>query len=60
MQIIKFMLTLKTKFFVRSVISYLRWLFMLQRATGNLVIEGKGDNNSLLSGIGEEISRILT
>lgn len=33
---------------------------MLQRATGNLVIEGKGDNNSLLSGIGEEISRILT
>jgi len=35
-------------------------LSMLQRATENLVIEGKGDNNSLLSGIGEEILRILT
>ncbi|XP_012236054.1 AP-3 complex subunit delta-1 isoform X2 [Linepithema humile] len=35
-------------------------LLKYNRATGNLVIEGKGDNNSLLSGIGEEISRILT
>lgn len=35
-------------------------VFILQRTTGNLIIEGKGDNNSLLSGIGEEISRILT
>ncbi|XP_072743731.1 AP-3 complex subunit delta-1 [Anoplolepis gracilipes] len=34
-------------------------LLKYNRATGNLVIEGKGDNNSLLSGIGEEISRIL-
>ncbi|EZA48333.1 AP-3 complex subunit delta-1 [Ooceraea biroi] len=29
-------------------------------ATGSLMVEGKGDNNSLLSGIGEEILRILT
>ncbi|CAL1684949.1 unnamed protein product [Lasius platythorax] len=35
-------------------------LLKYNRATGNLIIEGKGDNNSLLSGIGEEISRILT
>ncbi|XP_050465934.1 AP-3 complex subunit delta-1 [Cataglyphis hispanica] len=35
-------------------------LLKYNRATGNLIIEGKGDNNSLLWGIGEEISRILT
>lgn len=35
-------------------------LLKYNRTTGNLIIEGKGDNNSLLSGIGEEISRILT
>lgn len=34
-------------------------LLKYNRATENLVIEGKGDNNSLLSGIGEEILRIL-
>lgn len=35
-------------------------LLKYNRATGNLIIEGKGDNNSLLSGIGEEILRVLT
>lgn len=35
-------------------------LLKYNRATENLLIEGKGDNNSLLSGIGEEILRILT
>ncbi|XP_011864109.1 PREDICTED: AP-3 complex subunit delta-1 [Vollenhovia emeryi] len=35
-------------------------LLKYNRVTENLVIEGKGDNNSLLSGIGEEILRILT
>ncbi|XP_012531460.2 AP-3 complex subunit delta-1 [Monomorium pharaonis] len=35
-------------------------LIKYNRATEKLVIEGKGDNNSLLSGIGEEILRILT
>ncbi|EFN83215.1 AP-3 complex subunit delta-1 [Harpegnathos saltator] len=35
-------------------------LLKFNKTTGNLVIEGKGDNNSLLSGIGEEILRILT
>ncbi|XP_070155327.1 AP-3 complex subunit delta-1 isoform X1 [Polyergus mexicanus] len=34
-------------------------LLKYNRATGNLIIDGKGDNNSLLWGIGEEISRIL-
>ncbi|XP_026669310.1 AP-3 complex subunit delta-1 isoform X2 [Ceratina calcarata] len=35
-------------------------LLKYNKSSGNLLIEGKGDNNSLLSGIGEEISRILT
>ncbi|KAL6264489.1 hypothetical protein P5V15_004597 [Pogonomyrmex californicus] len=35
-------------------------LLKYNRTTRNLVIEGKGDNNSLLSGIGEEILKILT
>lgn len=34
--------------------------FFLQKSSRNLVIEGKGDNNTLLSGIGDEILRILT
>ncbi|XP_047364211.1 AP-3 complex subunit delta-1 isoform X2 [Vespa velutina] len=35
-------------------------LLKYNKSTGNLLIEGKGDNNSLLSGIAEEISRLLT
>ncbi|XP_068968798.1 AP-3 complex subunit delta-1 [Bombus flavifrons] len=35
-------------------------LLKYNKSSGNLVIEGKGDNNTLLSGIGEEILRILT
>ncbi|XP_071558191.1 AP-3 complex subunit delta-1 [Temnothorax nylanderi] len=35
-------------------------LLKYNRVTENLLIEGKGDNNSLLSGIGEDILRILT
>ncbi|KAG7209490.1 hypothetical protein KM043_015576 [Ampulex compressa] len=30
------------------------------KSVGNLLVEGKGDNNTLLSGIAEEILRILT
>ncbi|KAF3420160.1 hypothetical protein E2986_09410 [Frieseomelitta varia] len=35
-------------------------LLKYNKSSANLVIEGKGDNNTLLSGIGEEILRILT
>ncbi|XP_033322431.1 adaptor-related protein complex 3, delta 1 subunit-like garnet isoform X1 [Megalopta genalis] len=35
-------------------------LLKYNKSSGNLVIEGKGDNNQLLSGIIEEILRILT
>ncbi|KAF7417579.1 hypothetical protein HZH68_000232 [Vespula germanica] len=35
-------------------------LLKYNKSAGNLLIEGKGDNNSLLSGIAEEISRLLT
>ncbi|CAL7935163.1 unnamed protein product [Xylocopa violacea] len=35
-------------------------LLKYSKSSGHLVIEGKGDNNTLLSGIGEEILRILT
>ncbi|XP_020292547.1 AP-3 complex subunit delta-1 isoform X2 [Pseudomyrmex gracilis] len=35
-------------------------LLKYNRSTGNLMIEGKSDNNSLLSGIVDEILRILT
>ncbi|KAK1131743.1 hypothetical protein K0M31_015903 [Melipona bicolor] len=35
-------------------------LLKYNKSSANLVIEGKGDNNILLSGIGEEILRILT
>ncbi|KZC13228.1 PREDICTED: AP-3 complex subunit delta-1 [Dufourea novaeangliae] len=35
-------------------------LLKYNKSSGNLVIEGKGDNNTLLSGITEEILRILT
>lgn len=35
-------------------------LLKYDKSSANLVIEGKGDNNTLLSGIGEEILRILT
>ncbi|KAL2740894.1 AP-3 complex subunit delta-1 [Vespula squamosa] len=34
-------------------------LLKYNKSTGNLLIEGKGDNNSLLLGIAEEISRLL-
>ncbi|XP_015183102.1 PREDICTED: AP-3 complex subunit delta-1 isoform X1 [Polistes dominula] len=35
-------------------------LLKYNKSTGNLLIEGKGDNNSLLSGIADEITRLLT
>ncbi|KOX72703.1 AP-3 complex subunit delta-1 [Melipona quadrifasciata] len=35
-------------------------LLKYNKSSANLVIEGKGDNNTLLSGIGEELLRILT
>lgn len=35
-------------------------LLKYNKSSDNLIIEGKGDNNTLLSGIGEEILRILT
>ncbi|XP_076653466.1 adaptor-related protein complex 3, delta 1 subunit-like garnet [Halictus rubicundus] len=35
-------------------------LLKYNKSSGNLVIEGKGDNNQLLSGITEEILRVLT
>ncbi|XP_078041110.1 adaptor-related protein complex 3, delta 1 subunit-like garnet [Augochlora pura] len=35
-------------------------LLKYNKSSGNLVIEGKGDNNQLLSGIIEEILRVLT
>ncbi|XP_006618193.1 AP-3 complex subunit delta-1 [Apis dorsata] len=35
-------------------------LLKCNKSSRNLVIEGKGDNNTLLSGIGDEILRILT
>ncbi|CAK9814852.1 AP-3 complex subunit delta-1 [Anthophora quadrimaculata] len=35
-------------------------LLKCNKSTGNLVIEGKGNNNTLLSGIADEILRILT